>query len=266
MLSHDQHSRLIETIVSSCSGLDEGSQQWIKSRLSELADRPPVLHAISNLQAVGCDPTVILLWAKMHSEVPTEREFQKKSDTWNAVKRRAAALAPQITQLASDIQELHNAAIDRDTFLALYADRVRKSSHLAPIDDDIVEAKIKTVETLPDTLRDYAGDIMSYADLDVDLPEAFARIRDFYLALLCVYTEILASEAKFSEVAQVIAFIDVAQSAHAAEVKRKYEAFAERNPGIIKRMTQFVRTYYFDSSRKRPQESFLNWSRRHWPF
>ena len=78
---------------------------------------------------MGCDPTVILLWAKMHSEVPTEREFQTKSETWNVVKRRAAVLAPQITQLARDIQELHNTAIDRGNFLALYVERIRKSPH-----------------------------------------------------------------------------------------------------------------------------------------
>jgi hypothetical protein len=201
----------------------------------------------------------------MHSEVPTEREFRTKSESWNVVKRRAAALAPQITQLARDIQELHNTAIDRGNFLALYVERIRKSPQAAT-DADVVEGKIKTVETLPDTLRDYSDDITSYANLDVDLPEAFARTRDFYLALLCVYTEILASEPKFSEVAQVIAFGNRAKSAHAAEAKQKYDAFAERNPEIIKRMTQFVRKYYFDNSRQRPQESFLDWSRQHWPF
>ena len=82
---------------------------------------------------------------------------------------------------------------DYGNFLALYVERIRKSSHLAEDDNDIVEATIKTVETLPDTLRDYADDIKSYASLNVDLPETFARKRDFYLALLCVYTEILAS-------------------------------------------------------------------------
>src|SRR5512133_3327581 len=192
----------MKTIVSSCSGLDESSQQWLKSRLNELPGRRPVLHAISKLQAAGCDPTVILLWAKMHSEVPTEREFQAKSEAWNVVKRRASELAPQVTQLARDIQELHNTTIDRGNFLALYGERVRKSAHVAA-DDDVVEAKIKNVETLPDTLRDYAADIMGYAKLDVDLPEAFARIRDFYLALLCVYTEVLASGVTFLEVAEV---------------------------------------------------------------
>ena len=266
LLDHKQRSRLVETIVSSCRGLDEESQQWIKSRLSELADLPPVLHAIFELQAVGCDPTVILLWVKMHSEVPTEREFQTKSEAWNVVKKRAAALAPQITQLARDIQALHNTGIDRGNFLALYIERVRKSSHLSTADDDIVEATVRTAETLPNTLHDYADNIASYANLDVDLSEAFARIRDFYLALLCVYSEILASGPKFSEVAQVIAFWDRAQSGSAAEVKQKYEAFAERNPEIIKRMAQFVRTYYFDNSGQRPHESFLDWSRQYWPF
>lgn len=266
MHKRNHRSRLIETIDSSSWGLDEESQQWIKSRLSELADRRPVLLAISRLAAVGCDPTVVLLWAKMHSEVPSEREFQAKSETWNVAKRRAGELAPQIIQLARDIQELHNTAIDRGNFLTLYVERVRKTSHLAAADDDIADAKIRDVQTLPNTLRDYAGDILSYANLNVDLPEAFARIRDFYLALLCVYTEIVASESQFSEVAQVIAFAERAQITDAAEVKRKYEAFAERNPEIIKRMALFVRAYYFGSPRRRPQESFLDWSRRHWPF
>jgi hypothetical protein len=261
----DEHkSRLIAAIVESCSALDEGSQQWVRSRLMELDQNSAVLQAIAHLHGAGCDATVILLWAKMHSEVSTEGEFRKKTASWEMVKRRAAELAPKLKQLAGEIDELHNTQIDRGSFLELYIERIRKTSPAAAVEDDVVETVISSLELLPATLRDYADDVASYANLTVDLPTAFTHIRDFYLALLCVYTEKIASTSKYADLAEVIAFVDHSPAPSAEELERRYRSFRTQNPDIVTRMQKFVRSY--DRKDSRTQQSFLSWSQNHWPF
>ena len=261
----DEHkSRLIAAIADSCSALDEGSQQWVRSRLRELEENSAVLQAIVHLYGAGCDATVILVWAKMHSEVLTEGEFRKKTAKWEVVKRRAAALAPKLKQLAGEIDELHHTKIDRGSFLELYIERIRKSSPAAAVEDDVIETIIRNLELLPATLRDYADDVASYANFTVDLPTAFTRICDFYLALLCVYTETIASTSKYADLAEVIAFADHAAGPSAAELERRYRSFRAQNPNIVTRMEKFVRSYKGKDSRV--QQSFLSWSQNHWPF
>ena len=263
-MTDEDKSRLIAAIADSCSALDQGSQQWVRSRLRELEENPTVLRAIFHLHDAGCDATVIFVWAKMHSEVLTEGEFRKKTARWEVVKRRAAALAPKLKQLALEIDELHNTAIDRGSFLELYIERIRKSSPAAAVEDDVVETIIRNLELLPATLRDYADDVASYAKFTVDLPTAFTRLCDFYLALLCVYTETLASTSKYADLAEVITFADHSAGPSAAELERRYRSFRAQNPNIVTRMEKFVRSYNGKDSRTQP--SFLRWSQNHWPF
>lgn len=207
---------------------------------------------------------VIFVWAKLHSEVLAEGEFRKKTSRWEVVKRRAAALAPKLKQIALEIDQLHNTTIDRGSFLELYIERIRRSSLAAAVEDDAVETIIRDIELLPATLGDYADDVASYANFTVDLPSAFTRICDFYLALLCVYTETIASTSNYADLAEVIAFADPAAAPTAAELQRRYHAFRTKNPDIVTRMENFVRSY--DGKETRTQPSFLTWSQSHWPF
>jgi hypothetical protein len=254
----------LAAIADSCSALDEGSQQWVRSRLRELGENPAALRAIARLQSAGCDPTVILLWVKLQSEVVTEEEFRKRAATWEAVKRRAAALAPKLKSLAGEIEELHNSGIDCGSFLELYSERIRKSSSAAEVERDVAETIIKSIALLPATLRDYADDLGSYASFSVDLPKTFTRIRDFYLVLLCVYAETIASTTKYADLAEVIALANHASAPNAADVEQKYALFRRQNPDLVARMETFVRSY--NSNNARTRESFLSWSQKHWPF
>lgn len=254
----------LTAIADSCSDLDEGSQQWVQSRLSELGENPAALRAIARLQSAGCDATVILLWVKLQSEVVTEEEFRKRDAMWEVVKGRAAALAPKLKHLAGEIEELHNSGIDCGSFLELYSERIRKSSSAAEVENEVVEAIIKSIALLPATLRDYADDVASYGSFSVDLPKTFTRIRDFYLVLLCVYAEQMASTTKYSDLAEVITFANHDSTPSAADVEQKYTLFRRQNPDLVARMETFVRSYNGNDGRTR--ESFLSWSQKHWPF
>ena len=255
-------SHLLAAIADSCSALDERSQQWVRSRSRDLGENPAALQAIASLHSAGCEAAVILLWAKFQSEVATEEEFRKRAATWEMVKGRAAALAPKLKELAREIEDLHDSGIDCGTFLEMYSERIRRSSSAADVEDDVVEAIIKSIALLPATLRDYADDVGGYANFSVDLTKTFSRIRDFYLVLLCVYAETVTSTPKYAELADVIAFANHAAAPGAADVEERYGLFRRQNPDLVARMETFVRSY----NRKNAGDSFLSWSQNHWPF
>ena len=259
-----QKSQFLTAIADSCSALDEGSQQWVRSRLGELGEHPAALRAIARLHSAGCEATVILLWTKLQSEVVTEEEFRRRAAMWEMVKERAGALVPKLKHLAGEIEELHNSGIDCGSFLGLYSERIRRSSSAADVDKDVVEAIIKSIALLPTTLRDYADDVGNYARFSVDLQTTFTRIRDFYLALLCVYAETIAPTTKYADLAEVIAFGNHASALSAADVEQRYALYRRQNPDLVTRMESFVRSY--NNNDARTQESFLSWSQNHWLF